>query len=109
MPKEQINYPLWRKTLHGLPGLSGSDEGATADIDPVLMVRWHDGSAVEGHVQLSIVRQETQLWKDFEEAESWPPGNSTSERYSPVLSREEINRLIKTLRRARDSAYGHDE
>lgn len=109
MPKEQINFPTWRKTLHGLPGLAGSDEGATAEIDDVLMVRWHGGETVDGYVQMSLVSQEPQPWADFDDAVCWPVPNSASEHFTPVLSREDINRMIKVLRRARDAAYGRDE
>lgn len=40
------------------------------------------------------------------------PNGETSDRtllYTPVLSRAEINKLIRTLKRARDKAYGADE
>lgn len=32
----------------------------------------------------------------------------THERYSPSLTRHQINRMIRTLRRARDAAHGAD-
>jgi len=113
MPKEQINFPQWRKHGHGLPGTSGSDEDATAEIDDVLVVRWHDNSLVGGYVQMALVSQEPMPWADFEAAgvdvHPGPVMNTETERFMPVLSRSDINRLIKVLRRARDSAYGRDE
>ena len=112
MPKEQINFPQWRKHVSGLPGTIGhdTDEYATAEIDDVLVVRWHDNSLVEGYVQMSLVAQEPMPWADYDEdAHSGPVLNTATERFTPVLSRSDINRLIKVLRRARDSAYGRDE
>jgi hypothetical protein len=112
MPKEQINFAHWRKMLHGLPGLPGlrgSDEGATAEMDDILYVRWHDGSQVKGYVQLTVVSHEPQPWEDYEGADCWPPNNTATERFLPPLSRDELNRLIRVLRRARDSAFGRDE
>jgi hypothetical protein len=112
MPKEQINFPVWKKTGHGLPGSTGSDEAATAEIEDVLLVRWHDNSLVEGYVQMSLVSQEPMAWADFEAADvdpgSGPVVNTATERFTPVLSRDDLNRMIKVLRRARDSAYGKD-
>lgn len=40
------------------------------------------------------------------------PNGETSDRstvYTPPLSRDEINKLIRTLRRARDQVFGRDE
>lgn len=110
MPKEQINFPHWRKMTRGLPGQEVSDDEATAEIDDTLVVRWHDNTLVEGYVQMSIVGRAPIPWNDFDEdAESGPVLNTPDERFTPVLSRSDINRLIKVLRRARDSAYGRDE
>ena len=110
MPKEQINFPAWQKTLHGLPALAGSDEGATADVDDTMFVRWNASDDGDGYIQLTFVHYEPQPWVDYEAAVAWPPGDlSASERYYGPLSRSEINRLIRVLRRARDAAYGRDE
>lgn len=37
------------------------------------------------------------------------PLDELSQLFTPVLERHEINKLIHTLRRARDAAYGRDE
>lgn len=109
MPKEQINFPRWRKMEHSLPGMA-SEQAATAERDDTLFVRWHDGTQVEGYVQLATVSYKPCAWADSDDAVVWPSSAlNPSETYSPVLSREDLNRLIKALRRARDQAYGRDE
>ncbi|QDK02666.1 hypothetical protein PP304_gp205 [Gordonia phage Phendrix] len=60
-------------------------------------VHW---SKEQGHVQVAITRY-GEIWTD-------PDANSTT-LYSEAMTRYELNQMIKTLRRARDQAYGRDE
>lgn len=68
--------------------------------DPTLQVKWNrDGAGgIDGWVQVQFEMNETYTKNYIGE-------QVTSDR----LSRKEINHLIRTLRRARDAAYGSDE
>jgi hypothetical protein len=108
MPKEQINRSEWKKILLG-GGLPGEEEKGIehGTIEPEVYVRWTPDS----FVQLSMAHYETVPWStlradDFGNPSSWPASSDT---FSGVLDRPEINKLIRTLRRARDAAYGRDE
>lgn len=52
----------------------------------------------DGHVQILTTVDKT----------NYDPGDTYINAYTGVLSREEINQTIRTLRRARDMAYGKD-
>ncbi len=108
MPREQINYPQLH-VVH-LDSSDGPDGGTDIDtIDPELHVSWMP----DMHVQLALVADP----KYFAFcADSVNEGSifSTEEHkrssaWTPVLKRQELNKLIRVLRRARDSAYGKDE
>lgn len=75
--------------------------------DPSLDVTWNrDG----GWVQMALYAP-VDWWKRFMVV--FGEGGDTTAvaqaAYTDVLTRSEINNLIKTLRRARDAAYGADE
>lgn len=113
MPREQINYPREGKPIEWDPKtddgdrpaawLGGLVDNGTIDSPATLHVGWHKDS----WVQLSI---EGDL-SYFRFAADNPDG-STSDRSSVCtepLSRDEINKLIRSLRRARDQVFGRDE
>jgi len=123
MPKTQINYPSeiehrgYVDTAESDSPASSGMDGNNAWYEPILNVRWHAaGHDRSGNVQVSLqapVAAWTQMGDRLREAEQgdtthWEEG-WMPEAYSPSLSRSEINALIKTLRRARDQAYGRDE
>ena len=92
MPKETISY--------GVPiRLGDPDKGNGIDtFTPHLHVRWHrEGEWVQ--VQLTVEPEHARYLLD----------NTCRDITSEVLDRRAINNLIRTLRRARDAAYGTDE
>lgn len=100
MPREQINYPAAVME-------TGADGGAPSVIKaagPALHVSWHASPA--GTVQIRFDAN-----PDFiQEAADFPdPETGRSAMYTDELTRAEINKMIRTLRRARDQAYGKDE
>lgn len=114
MPREQINYP----NINGVIILDGNEleyeegagvpEGGKVFPDPALHVNWQASGADYGnpHVQLSL-----QMPAGFLRARAEGLHESTVDTwiYSPALTREELNKLIRTLRNARDKAFGRDE
>lgn len=98
MPREQINYPRKIEVLQ-----ASSDEPESIKIDwedPTLHVNW-DSNYVQVSINLTAAR--IKLWADQLD------GETHSAFYTPELSRQEINKLIRVLRTARDKAYGRDE
>lgn len=82
--------------------------GTAGTSEQTISVSWLNSSDGTGWVQLAL-EGDVDYFKFVQE---FPDADSTSERttaYTPVLDRQEINRLIKALRRARDAAYGRDE
>lgn len=65
------------------------------------------GWARDGHVQLCLEADTKYFTYVTEHPDAPEVGRTTA--YSPVLSRSEVNNLIRALRRARDQAYGRDE
>ena len=115
MPKEKINFPRVGQPIDWIPQLGEDQPGAWAEgvpepvptsvvsDDAQVQVGWHKDSyvqvSIEGHVSYFRFAAEN-------------PDGDTSERstvYTPPLSREEINKMIRTLRRARDQVFGRDE
>lgn len=76
-------------------GPDGKGYAATTDWRHVPQVRW----LRDCDVQLGIVRED--------DPDGMAPGVGSL--FTMVLDRGQINRLIATLRRARDAAYGKDE
>jgi hypothetical protein len=99
MPREQINYPA--------PAVIVSGTGI-AQRDPALHVSWASGDldGEHGHVQVAFEADPSYLRMAIDNPNEQADRTSM---YTPVLTRSEINRLIRVLKRARDSAYGKDE
>lgn len=77
-----------------------SHKPATRDAE--LAVGWHRDS----WVQVSIEGDRAY----FEMAAGYPDAeDDRTSVYTPPLGRDEINKLIRTLRRARDQVFGRDE
>jgi len=120
MPKEQINHPQTSK-MHYSCALD--DPGPCtcapkAHTDPALFVRWAaDGHDRTGNVQVSLLEYAKPAWDEWidgygelaAKSERIPVPEPSAEYFSAVLSRSELNDLIRVLRRARDQAYGRDE
>lgn len=81
MPKELI----FQKTKHGDPDTQGT----------IIKVGWHRSP---GYVELATIRDDGQTLEPGPESNGW----------FTQLDREGINRLIRTLRKARDQAFGAD-
>jgi hypothetical protein len=91
MPKEQINHPKI-VTSDGHPGYTVTE--------PTLHVGWNRMGWVQIHIQA-----EPDYFKDASADSTNADGISV---FTEPLSRNEINKLIRTLRKARDQAYGQD-
>lgn len=119
MPKEQITFSKVEKIHRDCePGDACSPScTVVAESYPALYVRWGaDGHDRTGNVQVSLLKYEQPTWDEwiasdpYEQTETaYPTPPIAGEFFSQVLSRSEINELIKVLRRARDQAYGRDE
>lgn len=95
MPKEKIS-----KIKDALP--EASDPGETPERTPTVQVGW----TRDGWVQVSVEGDPSY----FQFAANAPdPGDGRCTVYSDSLDREELNKLIRVLRRARDQAFGRDE
>lgn len=96
MPKERIQ--------HGEAAYETDTEGSLGT--PSLDVTWMRDPT--GHVQIAIEMTREQ-W--IANADHLRADDRISARaiYTESLNRREINHMIKTLRRARDAAYGADE
>lgn len=116
MPRERVKhgeiFPVDEKgnsevvlNEHGLPWHAGDDvpEGHTIREQPSLDVSWNrDGEWVQ--VGFSAPND---WWARLNDIPEPVPGHRAV--FTDVLSRQEINHMIRTLRRARDAAYGADE
>ena len=110
MPREQINFPGPFK-----PQYDNSSEMAIHGEswpEPELNVSWNkDGDCASGRVQISIdlpVDYVRHLAKCIEDDETGLHPSAIGA-FTPALSRDDINRMIRVLRRARDQAHGRDE
>lgn len=80
-------------------------EGSGIREDPSLDVSWNR----QGNVQVSI-EAPTDWWERFEQARVGEKSDRTHyAAFTSTLSRQDINDMIRVLRRARDAAYGADE
>jgi hypothetical protein len=103
MPREQINYPQPVEDLE-IHEPSGLPTGrTTVATDPALHVSWRKCPGGCGHVQVAFEADPQYLRLALDSPNE--PGDRTS-MYTPVLTAEEIRRLIKTLKRASRAAYG---
>lgn len=110
MPKEQVMTAKWEKfTRSALDADGGEEFGMTY---PEVFIRWAGGGLLGGgNVQVHMTTYPETPWHELKVNEEghpvvWP---RPTEVFSGVLTRADINNLIKVLRRARDSAYGRDE
>jgi len=122
MPKEMIGFPDVQQVHRNChPGGCPPECVVMTDTWPQISVRWaaagHDRT---GNVQVSLVEYNDATWDEYcarlEKAIAERDAvrhvdllGEKKETFSMVLSRSEINDLIKALRRARDQAYGRDE
>lgn len=108
MPRQDITYhnsemtapdpngtePIWHEEHHGLD-LHWSRPGMYGDGTP-------------GHVQVGLTISQPKL-RRLATPDPNEPDPTARTLYTDDLTREQINLLIRTLRRARDAAYGADE
>jgi hypothetical protein len=120
MPSEKINFTDVQRMHHSCN--VDTEECTctpTAETRPGVRVNWgaggHDKLDIS-NVQIALEVYEQPSWADWIATEPWSTGNSAFPHpptkqtiYSDVLSRSELNKLIKVLKRARDAAYGSDE
>lgn len=103
MPRTQINYPPVRpKTTD--PATPPSDGVYVGD--PTVHVVWMP-AARGGHVQVALEVEQAYAELVLQHPNGESP--STTYLYSPPLDRADLNKMIRTLRQARDAAYGRDE
>jgi hypothetical protein len=116
MPKEQINFPAPfepRCTCSGNDGCTNCPPAIHGEAwpEPELNIGW--GKANDygpGHVQVSMllpVGYLKHLAASLASADAAAPAGIAA--FSPALSRDELNRLIRMARKARDEAFGRDE
>jgi hypothetical protein len=123
MPSEKINFTETTRMHHSCN--VDTDECTctpTADTRPGVRVNWgaggHDKLDIS-NVQIALEVYEQPTWAEWIATGPWEPGNYGNSAFphpplkqticSDVLSRSELNKLIKVLKRARDAAYGSDE
>lgn len=110
MPREQINYVIldqqaWTNQDGTYPQNNNVLGGPWRD--PALHVSWHaEDEHSTGHVQVAFEADPAYLKFGAEHPNE---DRERSSVWSPVLTRADINKLIRTLKRARDQAYGRDE
>lgn len=119
MPRERIHHGTFRIEVEHpgtqeYPGAIVTQEwhpgdpqppGSVLYEEPSFDVTWNrDG----GWVQLAFDAPR-RWWDGFIKSYANSPEQTHFPAYTEVLSRREINDLIRTLRRARDAAYGSDE
>lgn len=105
MPRERITHR--REVL--LDDATTSDVPVHSDSlpQPGIHVCWYPQGDGGGWVQLMTevdTRWLEKLLKDHNPADGF-----TIELFTEVLSREECNKMIRVMRRARDRSYGKDE
>ena len=103
MPRQQINYP--RPDLTQVDPATGVE--TPVPLGQILEVHW-DGN--HGTVQASM-SIDTGLLQRVLEQERRADGEMPTRVwfYTEALTRPDLQRLIKTARRARDDAFGADE
>ena len=125
MPKERVQRGevfVWEPDATGkdpvAPGMVPSGgrpyhpgqqlpEGAILREEPSLDVTWRREDA-GGWVQIGFDAPRD-WWERFIASYEGSPEAHHFAAWTAVLDRREINHMIRTLRRARDAAYGNDE
>ncbi len=111
MPRDQINFPAEPvRTADAIPVLrdgmteiAGVPEPSGAPIyGPAVHVSWMRGD----FVQVAMVTNPEYLQVAIDHPNEDIGRTSI---YSPPMTRDEINRMIRSLRRARDQVFGRDE
>lgn len=109
MPKEQINRQKCYKIVVGAgpDGTGGQEFDAQ---DPILNVNWLKSDVGAGHVQVSVDVPMSAIYEaaDANRAAVDDGVASSSLVWTPPLERDEINKMIRALRHARDQALGAD-
>lgn len=108
MPREQI-VPMSLAMIDNDPKRTTPVHGE-AWASPGLHVGWMpSGETGEGHVQLCI--EVDRRYTDFaaKQTDDVVGKGSPLKIWSESLDRVQLNKLIRTLRNARDKAYGRDE
>lgn len=112
MPREIVVPVSWdiydkdgRQVNAGVGQPPELEEGQHIDYTPGVELNW---SRDMGHVQLSIEFPREQWIANAEELKNDPQVTKRAI-FTDGLSRYQINKMIKTLRRARDAAHGADE
>lgn len=109
MPREQINHPRPRSeeepSITGKPTYARRGTAGTS-CEPTVHVSWLAHPQTGGWVQVAF-EADSNYFEFVMQNPDAEDGRTTA--YSPVLTRHEINRMIRALRRARDQAYGKDE
>lgn len=119
MPKEKINFPAENKPIAWDTDTSVPSDGPGAWVgalvtdnppgeriftrDAQVQVGWHKDSWVQ--VSIEADRSYLRFAADSPDADT----SARSTVYTPPLDRDEINKLIRVLRRARDQVFGRDE
>ncbi len=115
MPRERVHHGTkWVKKL--IPETNMFEDGfhpyhdglplESTDVltqDQSLDISWHR----DGWVQVAMAIPKEKWDRIVQQFTDYPDDEPNI--YTDVLSRQEINNMIKTLRRARDQAYGADE
>lgn len=93
MPKEVVlTYPMFTDDKQGETPLTALDEGVAGDIyRRGAVLRW----GRNGYVELGVAKLEVSTHVEREP-------------HYLKLNRDEINKLIRNLRKARDQAFGAD-
>jgi hypothetical protein len=106
MPREQINYPPLLEQTNDNPAVPPGHKDGDVWRDSALHVGWHADVDGGGHVQVALESDLSYLRMALDSPNETEGRTSM---YTPVLNRAELNKLIRTLKRARDAAYGRDE
>lgn len=126
MPRERVQhgklYVIEAKGSTKVTDLRGEETGAVASLmhEYAPGEELHEGDIIQeqpsvdvtwnrdpGYVQISI-EAPADYWERFEKGRK-DGGQTHYGIFSETLTRQEINHLIRTLRRARDAAFGADE
>ena|SRR6266704_2328139 len=120
MPKEQITRDKQRYMIDGSaldPKANDSSQPFEVTREnsypsPQLSLAWMGGEG-GGWVQAMFTLDKRQIQKVLDDAAKYPHDTDDPEYlvniYTEVLSREDVNKLIRVGRRARDRSYGRDE
>jgi hypothetical protein len=110
MPKEVIAHS--RSVESNAWNEVGEVTGKVMTTSPRLTLHWSTLTSTEldltGSVSLSIACYPPVSLEEYAAAQSWPP-EPLGEYYTNELDRDQINKLIRLLRKARNAAYGADE